>query len=45
MHPAEEVMNAFGPEAAAQAEIESANLELGGFAINCVAVASGERGE
>jgi hypothetical protein len=45
VYPAEDVMNAFGPEAAEQAEIESANLELGGFAINCAAVASGQHGE
>jgi hypothetical protein len=45
LHPAEEVINAFGPQAAEQSEIKSANLELGGFAINCAAVASGEHGE
>jgi hypothetical protein len=28
LHPAQEVMNAFGPEAAEQPEIEWANLEL-----------------
>jgi hypothetical protein len=45
LYPAEEVMNAFGQEAAGQAEIEPDNLEFGGFAINCAAVASGKRGQ
>jgi hypothetical protein len=45
LYPAEEVMNAFGPEAAEQAEIESANCEFGGLSTNCAAVASGEHGE
>jgi hypothetical protein len=45
LYPAERVMNAFGPDSAEQVEIESANLELGGFALNCAAVASGEHGE
>jgi hypothetical protein len=38
-------MNAFGPKAVEQAEIQLANLELGGFTINCATVASGEHGE
>jgi hypothetical protein len=45
VYPAEEAMDVFGPEAAEEAEIESANLELGGFPLKSAAVASGEHGE